>query len=349
VSVVFLAGCGGGDGGDTPGEDTPGVGGGAETGGQSGGSGGDAPTSGGTSPGGGGSPTEPKLAIEPFAKRIASGRTHNCVIEKEGTLYCWGFGIINPFPAEKFAQISAMDEHTCGVTLSGEVKCWIGATAQATPDGGGFVQVAVTSDGACAVQTQGNVTCWARNSMPIGQVVPDGLYTNLVRSKAAILGLTNLGELKHWGTLYEDVEIPEAARSIDGWLAVCWTDASKAVRCSGVGFAETPALKVEQIATGQSMACGLIETGLARCWGLDPYGAPEGARFVELSTGKSHACGITTEGKVLCWGSGGAEAKAPVKDAGSVVRGPVRPVGSLNCGNNPHRPVVNCLVCGEVV
>ena len=72
---------------------------------------------------------------------VSAGYAHTCALASDGTAYCWGFnghgqlGDNSPTLADstvpvlvagglRFSQISAGDEHSCGVTFSGRVYCW---------------------------------------------------------------------------------------------------------------------------------------------------------------------------------------------------------------------------------
>jgi alpha-tubulin suppressor-like RCC1 family protein len=100
---------------------------------------------------------------------------------------------------------------------------------------------------------------------------------------------------------------------------VCFADDTLIAGTLGCAIFPRPAapqLRLTSISAGDSLACGVDETGAAWCWGDDRFGqrgaggaasaghqrviAP-GAPFSSVSAGGRHACGIAA-GRAYCWG-----------------------------------------------
>jgi len=102
---------------------------------------------------------------------------------------------------------------------------------------------------------------------------------------------------------------------------------STATPCTLVPLRIAGSLALTSLSVGDSVACGVTDTGAAYCWGDQTYGelgngiAAEGtsslpvratgpltvaASFTQISAGSTHACGIITGGAAYCWGSDAA-------------------------------------------
>ena len=131
-------------------------------------------------------------------------------------------------PADLFASIESGGEHTCGVTLSGTVRCWgrddIG---QASPPSGTFDSVSVGDKHSCGVRPNGTVECWGSN-LGGRSNVPEGL-TDIVRVQAAYTytcAQDSAGMVTCWGKRGErQLEAPDyPVGPISGlWQHMCAT------------------------------------------------------------------------------------------------------------------------------
>jgi alpha-tubulin suppressor-like RCC1 family protein len=126
-------------------------------------------------------------------QQIESGDFHTCAVTTTYRAYCWGFGYHGelgtgkseqprPTPVAvagglRFAQVSAAQSHSCGVTTAGRGFCWgsnplgeLGdgtTTSRLSPTAlSGNLVLAMLSAGAghgCAVTTAGQGYCWGDN------------------------------------------------------------------------------------------------------------------------------------------------------------------------------------------
>lgn len=252
-------------------------------------------------------------------RSISAGLLHSCGVTDAGAALCWGsnaFGQLGdgnlgtnsdtPVPVadgHTFATISAGDQHTCGVTVSGTAMCWGSNAAGALGDGnegvGSDTPVAVSGEQVFATISAGSqFTC----------------------------GVTSGGLGSCWGRNFEgQLGDGSAATTSDTPVAVS----------GGHVFAAIDA--------GSLHTCGVTNAAGALCWGLNSDGqlgdgnAPTrrdipalvegGSGFETISGGGvlgsgHHTCGITASGDGFCWGdnrfgqlgdgNGGADSDTPV-------------------------------------
>ncbi len=246
------------------------------------------------------------------AVQLALGNFYSCVLQSDGTIYCWGtafWGVGTP-PAGVFTQFAAWD-HACAVRPDQALECWgQDDKGQATPPSGSFVRVAVGDGHSCAIRTDGQLSCWGSDSD--GQATPpSGVFTQLALGWAHSCGLRTDGTIQCWGfERYGLTSAPEGKFSevaAGGFTAcglgldetvVCWGDTSR----FGV---PVPSGKFLHIAGGSDSYCGLRPDRTVTCWGDEEHRGPLdplAGEFVEVAVGLHHACGIRPDGRVECWG-----------------------------------------------
>ncbi len=230
---------------------------------------------------------------------ISTGKYHTCAVTEADGVKCWGYNGLGQLgdgttddsltPVDVvgltdtvITDISAGDDHTCALTVEGEVKCWgknvsgqLGngeTTNSSTPvDVIGLTDVVVVDISAsayhtCAVTEAGGVRCWGGNGD--GQL-GDGTDTNR--------------------TTPVDVD----------------------VLTSGV----------INVSTGENHTCVITDTNGVKCWGDNSRGqlgtgdnkssrvpvtvsgfTDVGEGAIKISAGNLHTCVVTSNGTVMCWG-----------------------------------------------
>jgi len=102
-----------------------------------------------------------------LAASIDAGDYHNCGVQTDGTLACWGyneFGQATP-PAGTFTAVSAGGSHSCGLKTNGTLACWgLNTSGQATPPAGTFTAVSAGANHSCAIRGSSRLTCWGSNA-----------------------------------------------------------------------------------------------------------------------------------------------------------------------------------------
>lgn len=279
------------------------------------------------------------------AKAIAAGERHTCAVTTKAAVKCWGSNHDNQLgdgtnvdrvaPTDVAGLTSGMravaagEQHTCGLTAAGGVKCWGSNRKGQLGDGTGVdrtipVDVAGLTSGVsaiaagwqhtCAVTIAGEVKCWGENQdgqlgdgTAIDKTFPVDVtgLNSVVRAIAAgarhTCVLTVAGGVKCWGN------------NQSGQLG----DGSVTARVTPLDVAGLTG-NVSAIVTGKQHSCALDTSGTVKCWGDNRHrevgddGESEIIRPIEvrghtrnaraLAAGGEHTCALSQD-KIHCWGS----------------------------------------------
>lgn len=275
---------------------------------------------------------------------VSAGDNHVCGT-LDGAAYCWGanyngqlgIGTISATPEPTpqpvvgdhlFGQLSAGQDHNCGLDAQGQAFCWgAGGNGRlgdgmsmtqrapvAVSGGHGFTTVRAAQQHTCGV-VGGEVYCWGANrygqlgqqpaTMPMSGV-PARVPLSAFALSVAVGGSTSC-------TLTE------------GGIAFCWglnsngqtgTNMTTSVLTQPTPVAGS--LTFESLSVGATHACGVAAGGAAYCWGLntggqlgsgqisgnqrEPLAVVDNHLFATLSAGTDFTCGLTPEGQGYCWG-----------------------------------------------
>jgi len=221
---------------------------------------------------------------------LSSGDNHNCMIDEDDRLWCWGkndFGQLGDgttdnksirtkiSTSDDWSQISLGEDHSCAIKLDGSLWCWGDNSSSQLGDGTtekkfiptpigsdtDWTQISLGTNHSCAIKADGSLWCWGKNSL--GQL---GDATN------------------------QDSLIPIPIGTDTDWA---------------------------QISIGNNHSCGLKLEGTLWCWGNNEYGQlgdgtnNNASTPVQISTdiywtlislGGEHSCGLKTFGTLWCWG-----------------------------------------------
>jgi alpha-tubulin suppressor-like RCC1 family protein len=183
-----------------------------------------------------------------------------------------------------FAQISAGNNHGCGVTTDARLYCWGANDAGQVGDGttttrlapvpvGGalrFHQVSTGFHMTCAVTTDDRAFCWGHNA--VGEL-GDGTTTSRL-SPAAVTGGHRFRRV--------DAGLEHACAVTTADRGFCWGDNRQGQL--GIGNNTGP------------------ETNIYGAHSSKPVAVTGGLAFRHLTTGRNHSCGVTTDNRVFCWG-----------------------------------------------
>jgi len=180
---------------------------------------------------------------------ISLGGYHVSALTAEGEVICWGsneFGQLGrdppgsvvggpapPVPLPPAVSIATGWDHTCAVTVAGEVKCW---------GWNGFGQLgnnSVLDDTATPVDVQG--------------LDPDVVRVVSGPENHATCAVTAAGAVRCWGLVYED-------------LGPGWSNKDGPVSIPGLD------MPIETLAIGGTHICALTRTNRILCWGKNDVG-----------------------------------------------------------------------------
>lgn len=270
------------------------------------------------------------VGLERGVAAISTGSNHTCALTIAGGVKCWGdntwgqvgdaTNINRSTPVDVIGMssgtiaVTAGSGHTCGLTISGGVKCW-GANSSGdlgngttnhsftpvdVPDlGSGVTAVTAGRNHTCALMASGEVKCWGDNRVGhLGDGVPPicvtpvdvmalggGVSAISVGSSDACV-LMDAGRVKCWGSHF----LTGGATS----------ELSTPVDLAGLGR-EVKALSLGSVFN----ICALTSRGEVEC--LSDRGQDQvevvrlGSEVRMVSTG-FYNCAVTVSGGVMCWG-----------------------------------------------
>jgi hypothetical protein len=236
--------------------------------------------------------------------------------------------------ALQFADISASDINTCGLSMTGSAYCWgfggVGATGQGVGDAGDkssparvigdrrFFAISVGYAHACAIQSSDSTAyCWGWNVN--GQLGNGG--GNAFEPTAVLDGHQFIAISA--GTVHTC-----AIRAVDN-LAFCWGQQDFGRLGNGAtGAVSVPTpqqvqggIAFSSISAGYDHSCGVrASDGAGYCWGrqgnyrlgnnlnadvavVAPAAIVNGPAFREITAGQLHSCGVATDNRGYCWGN----------------------------------------------
>ena len=211
---------------------------------------------------------------------VSAGEQHTCGVKTNGSVACWGddeYGQSTP-PSGKFASVSAGDRHTCGVKTNGSVACWGDYDEESIRQmPGEFTSISVSFIDTCGVRTNGSIACLRDD-----QSVRTSAFTPIPSGKFTSISV---------GTVFG-----------------CGVRADGSVACWGYiegDWSPPPSGKFASVSVGHPHVCGVRTNGSVECWGREYEGeaTPPSGEFAMIDAGSRHTCGVRNNGSVDCWGS----------------------------------------------
>jgi len=230
---------------------------------------------------------------------VALGHRHACASSLDGTISCWGGGILGQLGNGTATSVCPAVPEPCNPTP-------VGVTSSVR-----FRSVAAGRDYSCGLSDTGEAFCWGDNTFgmlgdgtTVSRSVPTqvlgGLsFSSITAGTWHTCGLTAGGEAYCWG-------INNA-----GQLGTGSTDDSPTPQAviGGHFFSE--------ISAGGEFTCGIAADGTVQCWGRNDWGelgngslnsssvplpVAGGFSFGSLDAGRTHVCAIAVFGTAFCWG-----------------------------------------------
>jgi alpha-tubulin suppressor-like RCC1 family protein len=235
-------------------------------------------------------------------------------------------------PALAFYQMSAGNDHTCGVTTDNRAFCWgfVGLSGPiALGDGsskgsptpvavvGGlqFRQVSAGYYSTCGVTTDYRAYCWGDNGR--GEL-GDGTTTERLRPVAVAGGhhfrQVDVSFQHTCGVSYPDHGAYCWGDNAEGQLG----DGSRTIRLTPA--AVTGTLAFRQVTAGYNHTCGVTTDNQAFCWGNNRVGqigdsttvfrrvkptlVARQHQYRQVDAGRDYNCAVTTDDRAFCWGEG---------------------------------------------
>ena len=269
-----------------------------------------------------------KLRYVGEPSRVVGGIDFTCAVTNTGGVKCWGEGANGRLGNDGTADTDAPDDvdtDSSNTLLTN------------------IVQVAPGGNHTCALTLGGNVVCWGRASngrlgndcdssctnqnVPVNVKSENGSSANLsdiVQVSAGEIhtcALTSMGSVKCWGY------------NVSGQLGDnSFTDKDVPVDVVASSSDTNPLMDIVQISAGHEHTCALTSGGNVKCWGHGSKGrlgsdcnsnciyninhpvdvvVSDGnsgllSGIVQISGGGNHTCALTSGDNVMCWGQGGS-------------------------------------------
>jgi len=286
---------------------------------------------------------------------VATGGFEACALLSTGAIKCWGLNDVGQIgdgtntnrsvPTQVtglttgMMAVSSGGSSNCGLTNSGNVKCWGNGRDGQLGNGAennsptpvdvssvdqfsiltGATAIASGNRHVCSLLNSGKIVCWGDNGS--GQL---GNGTNVNKSAPIIVQTNGSGDLSGAAAIAAGGNTTCAIMQTTGALK-CWGDHSNGQLFDGINNNSSYPIDVPGISgavsvkIGSKHICALLNTGGVKCWGDNSYGqlgngttdaktsptevyglSEEGV--AEISLGDSHSCALLLTGGVKCWG-----------------------------------------------
>ena len=218
-----------------------------------------------------------------------------------------------------FVSVAAGDNHSCGVTVAGVVRCWgYNTFGELNVPVGTFASVSAGFLYSCGVRTDSTVVCWGDDFF--GQLrAPSGSFASVSAGGGHACGLTTAGAARCWGYNFSGQSRPPSGTFTAvaaGANHSCGVTAAGSLSCWGLntsGETSPPSGTFTALASGWWYSCAIASDSTLRCWGENGFGqaTPPAGAFIALSAGQEHSCGLRTDGTAVCWGNNGSGQATP--------------------------------------
>jgi alpha-tubulin suppressor-like RCC1 family protein len=255
-------------------------------------------------------------------RAVAAGPAVACGVHVDGTLACWGVGLVGDgttasretpsvvAPGSHWQSVALGGGHACGLRVDGTVWCWgdndggqlgngsVGAKTAPVPIGEetSWQSVAIGGYHTCALRADGSLACFGLDSS--GQL---GLGTD-----QASLYPAEVESQPPWRAVAAG-DFHTCAVRTDGstW---CWGKNDQGAVGDRTNLNQerpteiAPATDWESLALGPDVSCGLRGDHAIWCWGDGDMTGPQklAGEWLALSQLDGSACGLDADGAIYC-------------------------------------------------
>lgn len=252
---------------------------------------------------------------------LRAGNRTSCVLETDGSVWCWGGGIQTPtalaMPPGNVVEVELGGAGICARYAGGDVYCApdLHQPLAKLPQVAA-VQLSVGAGHACAVTTDQNSKCWGMNG--------SGQLGNGTRVASA----TPVTVAQLIGVRQVAAGAVSSCAITDAGAVWCWGSDADCELGRGLGgppisdgtlplTVDDDRLVASAVTVADQFACAVTTDGAVKCWGSNSAGQlgdhaaggaaespnriPTLAGVTQLSIGGSHACAIVA-GAATCWG-----------------------------------------------
>lgn len=212
---------------------------------------------------------------------FALGEHNICIVDTEGVLECSSSGTgryLPPDTGNTYTNVSSGGQHSCAITLAGDIECWGNANfgvLDVPVSGVPFVDISSSEAHSCALDANGQVACWGLNANGQTDVPADNadfvaIYTGTVGS----CGTKSSG------------------------ITVCWSNAGLySIYNEEDGFID---MHLPQRANGEG-SCVVYEQGTVRCfYSFGAVAELDDGPYTKVRSNGVMLCGLKTDGDMDC-------------------------------------------------
>lgn len=260
----------------------------------------------------------PKRITTPAFVKMAFSGNHTCLLIADGTVRCAG--------ENRYGQLGVPTSQTgtCGNSTNGTFPCSTTFIPVQLPSGVTFAKLFVGQDHTCGLTSSGQAYCWGVNwggQLGIGSTnntqnpVPTAVSTTLRFSELFLGPATSCGRALSDGRIY--------CWGKNGLYGLFGNNtAAEYTSQPGTPVANSTLSGSMSTPNAQDgAACALDGNGIAFCWGYNGWGqlgdgntntnpnrvpvqVSTSVRFTQIATAFGHSCAVSTDQDVWCWGFG---------------------------------------------
>ena len=214
------------------------------------------------------------VTINASATVLSAGNSHNCAIQADNTIVCWGSDRWDQAmpPSGLFSQVSAGETASCGIRLDKTVTCWGLNTKRIVLDGL-FSQISVGGDRICGIKIDGSIGCSGADD----DKIPTGRFSQISAGFSHVCAITETDKtIKCWG-----------------------------VDKKGKGSTSPPQGTFLQLESGIDHSCAIRPDGSTVWWGWNPdvRGSPPlDNTYKQISVSSYVGCALQSDDTIVCFG-----------------------------------------------